>query len=140
MGVLINDSENPREMQSSRKLNKKSAEDIDKKIRRKTFFLRPGRDLNPGQKIRNLLGCPLPYRDRFCLLYIKCCHRLNNSPYPGEHTDTISEIMHPFRCILFLLVFVKKGGKIYSIFPNTLFQNTIGKNYPVQVGVGVAVG
>ena len=24
---------------------------------------RPGRDLNPGQKIRNLLGCPLPYRD-----------------------------------------------------------------------------
>jgi hypothetical protein len=25
---------------------------------------RPGRDLNPGQKIRNLLGCPLPHRDR----------------------------------------------------------------------------
>jgi hypothetical protein len=26
-------------------------------------ILRPGRDLNPGQKIRNLLGCPLPHRD-----------------------------------------------------------------------------
>lgn len=25
--------------------------------------LRPGRDLNPGQKLRRLLGCPLPYRD-----------------------------------------------------------------------------
>ncbi len=24
---------------------------------------RPGRDLNPGQKLRRLLGCPLPYRD-----------------------------------------------------------------------------
>lgn len=25
--------------------------------------LRPGRDLNPGQKLRRLLGYPLPYRD-----------------------------------------------------------------------------
>jgi|WetSurMetagenome_2_1015567.scaffolds.fasta_scaffold44418_3 hypothetical protein len=25
--------------------------------------VRPGRDLNPGQKLRRLLGCPLPYRD-----------------------------------------------------------------------------
>jgi hypothetical protein len=24
---------------------------------------RPGRDLNPGQKLRRLLGCPLPHRD-----------------------------------------------------------------------------
>jgi hypothetical protein len=24
---------------------------------------RPGRDLNPGQKLRRLLGYPLPYRD-----------------------------------------------------------------------------
>jgi hypothetical protein len=26
---------------------------------------RPGRDLNPGQKLRRLLGCPLPHRDVF---------------------------------------------------------------------------
>lgn len=27
--------------------------------------VRPGRDLNPGQKLRKLLGYPLPYRDLF---------------------------------------------------------------------------
>ena len=35
----------------------------EKEGMRNPRFLRPGRDLNPGQKLRRLLGCPLPYRD-----------------------------------------------------------------------------
>ena len=35
---------------------------------------RLGRDLNPGQKLRRLLGCPLPYRGTFTLLILAHIH------------------------------------------------------------------
>jgi hypothetical protein len=40
----------------------------NKKI--KILDKRPGRDSNPGQKLRRLLGYPLPYRDNLTIIIV----------------------------------------------------------------------
>jgi hypothetical protein len=48
---------------------------------------RPGRDLNPGQKLRRLLGCPLPYRGKrtFAITRTKC--QYNNIAQVNKSLD-----------------------------------------------------
>jgi hypothetical protein len=50
---------------------------------------RPGRDLNPGQKLRRLLGCPLPYRDH--AIHVLPAAHPSRVQDPGTGTKAMAE-------------------------------------------------